>query len=247
MVSRWASSAVLYRSVVQHTRRQSTRYRFRHRTYYWLVDVDDLPRPPWLLRPLAGFAASDHTDDPRTSIRDDLARFQRESHAEPPAGKILMLAQARVFGHVFNPLTVFWLYDAEGGLQNVIAEVRNTYGGRHRYLLRTDETGNARAVKRFYVSPFFPVDGEYRLRLPEPDTRLRLAVSLERHGRTSFTASLVGRRRPVTASSLLQEWLRRPFSTAAVSIGIRWHGVRLYLRGLRVHPSSAPASLKGQR
>ena len=79
-----------------------------------------------------------------------------------------MLAHARVLGYVFNPLTVFWCHRADGALACVVAEVHNTYRQRHAYLLRTDDRGRAQVPKRFYVSPFYPVDGGYRMCLPEP-------------------------------------------------------------------------------
>ena len=75
-----------------------------------------------------------------------------------------MLASARVLGHVFDPLSVFWCYGSDGVLACVVAEVHNTYGERHAYLLRPDEAGTAVTDKGFYVSPFFDVTGSYELR-----------------------------------------------------------------------------------
>ena len=86
-------------------------------------------------------------------------------------GRVLMLAHARVLGYVFNPLTVYWCHRADGTLACVMAEVHNTYGQRHAYLLRTDERGRARVGKEFYVSPFHPVDGSYRMSAAPADGR----------------------------------------------------------------------------
>ncbi|MDT0380112.1 DUF1365 domain-containing protein [Streptomyces sp. DSM 42041] len=226
----------LYLCTVAHTRTRPFRYAFRHRTYLWLVDVDDLPRLPRALRPLARFDARDHFADTAGEIRDGLERFLAGQGLAPPAGRVLMLAHARVLGWVFNPLTLYWCHDAEGTLQYVVAEVHNTYGERHGYVLLPDETGAARVPKEFYVSPFFPVDGSYRMRLPEPGADLDLTVQLEREGGRPFTATVRGRRRPATAAALLRAALRHRWSTLAVSAAIRMHGIRLYLRGLPVQP-----------
>ena len=106
-----------------------------------------------------------------------------------------MLAHARVLGYVFNPLTVFWCHRADGTLACVVAEVHNTYRQRHAYLLHTDERGRAQAPKEFYVSPFYPVDGCYRMSLPEPGRR-RLALQPSRCWNRpdghSFVASVRG-------------------------------------------------------
>ena len=114
-----------------------------------------------------------------------------------------MLAQARVFGYVFNPLTVYWCHRAGGSLACVVAEVHNTHRQRHAYLLRTDDHGRAQAPKQFYVSPFYPVDGGYRMCLPEPGPPgaddgpdLELSVTLTRAGWPSFVASVHGTGRP---------------------------------------------------
>ncbi len=118
----------------------------------------------------------------------------------------------------------------------MVAEVHNTYGERHAYLLNPDEAGVARVDKEFYVSPFHPVDGAYRMRLPLPGDRLDLTVRLDRPGARPFTATVRGTRRAATPAALLRLALRHPFSTLAVSAGIRRHGIRLYLRGLPVQP-----------
>ncbi len=97
----------------------------------------------------------------------------------------------------------------DGGPLCVVAEVHNTYGGRHGYLLRPDENDRATAAKEFYVSPFFPVDGGYRMRLPEPGAALDLTVHLERDGGRPFTATVRGVRRRATPAP----WCGSPSAT----------------------------------
>jgi DUF1365 family protein len=141
-----------------------------------------------------------------------------------------------VLGYVFNPLTVYWCHRADGTLACVVAEVHNTYRQRHAYLLRTDGRGRALTAKELYVSPFYPVDGRYRMSLPEPGDRLALTIVLDRPGGHSFTATVRGRRRPADVPTLLRAAIRYPWSTAAVAGRIRWQGIKLYLRGLRTAP-----------
>ncbi|RAJ69160.1 hypothetical protein K378_02050 [Streptomyces sp. Amel2xB2] len=228
--------AALYECLVTHVRTRPLRHTVRHRTYMWLTDLDRLPRLPRVLRPLARFETRDHFGGGAPSIRAGLERFLAARGVGPPTGQVLMLAHARVLGHVFNPLTLYWCHDRDGRLVCVVAEVHNTYGERHCYLLHTDDDGEATAAKELYVSPFFPVDGAYRMRLPRPGDRLSLTVRLERAGGRPFTATLRGRRRPATRAELLRATLRHPWPTLAVTAAIRLHGVRLWLRGLPVRP-----------
>ncbi|MEU5285285.1 DUF1365 domain-containing protein [Streptomyces sp. NPDC020755] len=226
----------LYPCTITHVRNRPTRYAFRHRTYLWLIDPDRPPRLPRLLRPLARFDARDHFGGTAPTIRAGLEGFLRARGVELGDGTVTMLTQARVFGHVFNPITVYWCHRADGDPLCVVAEVHNTYGGRHGYLLRPDRNDRAVADKEFYVSPFFPVDGGYRMRLPEPGPRLDLSIHLERDGARPFTATVRGDRRPAGPRELVRLALRHPLSTVLVSAAIRLHGIRLYLRGLPVQP-----------
>ncbi|MEU0788268.1 DUF1365 domain-containing protein [Streptomyces sp. NPDC006173] len=230
------AAPALYPCTVAHVRTAPSRYALRHRTYMWLTDPDSPPELPYLLRPLARFDTRDHFDGDQPTIRAGLDRYLASHGIDLRGGEVLMLAHARVLGHVFNPLTVYWCHDPDGTQRCVVAEVHNTYGERHTYLLHPDADNTARTRKEFYVSPFFPVDGAYRMRLPEPDSRLNLAVHLERAGTRPFTATVRGTRRTATVGALLRQALRHPWSTVAVSAAIRLHGVRLYLRGLPVQP-----------
>ncbi|WP_369141838.1 DUF1365 domain-containing protein [Streptomyces sp. R44] len=236
----------LYMSEVVHTRVAPTRYGFRHRTYFWLVDIDDLPRLPRILRPLARFDPRDHFGGAAPSLRAGLNSYLAANGVSDADGPVLMLGHARVLGHVFNPLTLYWCHNKAGRLVCVVAEVHNTYGQRHCYLLRPDPQGRDEIPKTFYVSPFFDVEGSYRMRLPLPDDRLDITVQL-RHtdGLSPLTATVRGTRRPAATGTLLAAAVRHPWSTAAVSLGIRRHGIRLYLKGLPVRSRPTPPLQEG--
>lgn len=237
-----AAPPALYPCTVTHVRTSPSRYDLRLRTYLWLVDPDRPPRLPRVLRPLARFDARDHFGGTAPTIRTGLETYLASRGVELGGGRVVMLAHARVLGHVFNPLTLYWCHAPGGAPLCVVAEVHNTYGERHCYLLRPGEEGadgeenTFWTDKELYVSPFFPVDGGYRMRLPEPAQRLKLTVHLERDGGRPFTATVRGVRREATAWALLRAALRHPLSTAVVSASIRYHGIRLYLRGLPVRP-----------
>lgn len=226
--------AALYTCEIRHNRTTPMRNSFRYGGYLWLVDLDDLPRLPRGLGPLARFQARDHLGDPRRSIRDNVDRFLALDGIDLAGGRVLMLANARVLGYVFNPISVFWCFAAGGALVTVLAEVHNTYGDRHVYLLRPDEEDRAETGKQLYVSPFFDTTGRYEMRLPTPTARLDLTVALRRNGRTPFVASVLGRRRPATTANVVRAALRHPLMPLWVSALIRLQGVKLWTRRLPV-------------
>lgn len=224
----------LYPSVITHVRTSPRRYRLTHRTYLWLIDLDAPPQLRRALRPLARFDGRDHFDGACTDIKAGLEAFLTTRGITLDGGRVLMLAHARVLGYVFNPLSLYWCHGPDGELRCVVAEVHNTYGERHCYLLGPEAAQSADVPKEFYVSPFFPVDGEYRMRLPTPGERLGVTLHLDLGGHRKFTATVRGERRPATAGVLLRAAVRHPWSTVAVSASIRRHGIALWLRGLPV-------------
>jgi cyclopropane fatty-acyl-phospholipid synthase-like methyltransferase/DUF1365 family protein len=234
------SRAALYDVQITHVRAEPLRHLVRTRSYQWLVDLDALPRLPWPLRGLARFEARDHLGDPRATLRANLDRYLAEQGIDLGGGRITMLANARAAGYVFNPLSLFWCHDRDGALVCVVAEVHNTYGGRHRYLLRPDDAGRAETDKQFYVSPFYPIDGYYRMSVPEPGERLALSITLHRPRERAFTATVRGARRPATTRTVLATALRYPAETWRVRALITAHGIRLWSRGLPVMARDEP-------
>ena len=233
----------LYDAQVRHVRRAAGPAQgrsFEHGVYLWLVDLDALPTPARPLRFLARFQARDHLGDPTATIRENVDTYLAAHGIDLAGGRVLMLANARSAGHVFNPITVYWCHAADGSLTCVIAEVHNTYGERHCYLLHPDdsgaEAGRYEVDKQFYVSPFLTVDGRYRMSLPAPGERLAIAVTLHQHGSAALAATVTGVRRPATPGGLLAMAARRPFVTHRTSALIRRHGIALWMRRIRIHP-----------
>lgn len=228
---------------VEHTRLTPLRHGFRHRHYQWLLDVDaPLGLPRWLL-PLATFRAADHFDGAGT-IREGLSRFLAGESVQVAADdRVLMLAHARVLGYVFDPISVFWVVDPQDRVRAVVAEVHNTYAGRHAYLLAPAEAvgGGAPVDKAFYVSPFNDVRGRYTIRVTLTPARCRVSVTLHRDGEVVLTASAWGRVRPATTGQVLRTAARVPLMPQRACALIRAHGVWLWLRRLPVVPRPDPS------
>lgn len=246
----------LFRCRLQHQRTAPFRYGFGYRTHMWLVDLDHPPRLPRALAPLARFRAADHlgpgswrekgtsgggadravADGGPGQIKADLISWCAEQNVDISECRILMLTAARSLGYVFNPLTVFWCLDADGSARHVIAEVHNTYGARHSYLFQPQD-GPTGIDKQFYVSPFFAVEGGYRMTVPVPGERLHVAITLTLpDGTTPFAATVRGERRPAGTGEFLRTLARDPLASYRVPLSIRYHAIRMLLRGLRIQP-----------
>jgi DUF1365 family protein len=151
-------------------------------------------------------------------------------------GKITTLIQAKVLGYVFNPLSLYWCHDVDGVLRYVVAEVHNTYGDRHAYLLPYTSDRPAMVRKTLYASPFNAVDGYYLVYAPRPEAVLDVRISLHREDQPAFIATLRGVRRQATIGELLRLQVISPLAPLMGALGIRVQGITLRLRGLPVVP-----------
>ena len=220
----------IYEVSVAHARREPVRHAFRHRTTTWLVDLDHLPEHGVLAR----FEARDHVGDPSRSIRANIDGFLAANGIDLDGGRVLMLAQPRVMGYCFNPISVHWCHAADGALAAVVVEVHNTYGDRHAYVVHPDAAGDARVDKALYVSPFNDVSGSYRIHVPVPGERVHVAITLDREGEPPFVATMRGRAVPATLRNIRRLSARYPVAPLAVSALIHRHGINLWRKGVRV-------------
>jgi DUF1365 family protein len=224
----------IYRTTITHRRQAPVRHSFEYRSYSWYVDIDQLPRLPWWLRPFARFDPVDHfAGRAGDSLRERVDAFLCGHDVTVPDGRVTALLQARVLGYVFNPISIFWCHDRDGVLRRVIAEVHNTYGERHAYLLPPADAPVS-ITKKLYVSPFNPVDGYYLVLAPRPDQRVDVVVSLHRGNQPAFVATLRGTRQSATVGHVARMQLVAPLAPLMVALRIRIQGTRLWLRRVPV-------------
>lgn len=246
-----SEEAVLYSARVMHRRRVAPFYRFVYRVFYLLLDVDriaDTARRHRLFSynrfNLLSFFDADHAAQPG-GLRAWVDRTLAERGIRLHGGRVRLLCMPRVLGFVFNPISLFYCEDAAGELRAVIAEVRNTFGERHCYVL---EAGGAPLAwdapmdkaKRFHVSPFFDVEGAYRFRLRRPDAQLRVAISARGPDGPLLDTVLSGQARAFDAHRILRTVAAMPWMTLKVVVTIHWQALKIWLRGARFHRKPEP-------
>lgn len=248
----------LYRGTVTHARTHEGRHAFAYPLYMHLFDLADLDavNDSFRLlgynrrRPVAVHDA-DHFDGRPLA---EAVRAEVEKTGAPwPGGRVQMLTNARIFGYVFNPITLYYCLDTHDTLATVVAEVHNTFGERHVYVLRPAHDGPsaaplaASAKKAFHVSPFFSLDGTYRFELPAPDALLAADIDLEVGGVRRLAARLRLQRQALTESTLAWMLLRYPLMTLQVIGAIHWEALRLWSKGVKYLPKPAYAPETARR
>jgi uncharacterized protein len=241
---------------VAHRRHRPRPNAFRYRVWHLLVDVDevaDLGVPGFGFDRPAPIAlrSTDHFGSERAPLRTKVAAWVAGQGAILPAGRLLLVAYPRVVGHVFNPVSWWFAFHPDGRLGLVIAEVRNTFGDWHAYLLDDLETDGGwvrvRTPKLFHVSPFLPVDGlTYRFAFRAPtaagDPDERMVARLEVHDREGVVldATQAQTAEPLTGRSLLRANLKYPLVTLRTIYLIHRQAVRLWWRRTPFHRRPAP-------
>jgi uncharacterized protein len=230
-----------------HGRKGAVANSFRYGVDYVLLDPDTATGPGLFSRNrgnLTSLHDADHGGVPGQGRGVAWAREVLRDHQITPA-RILLLAQPRVLGHVFNPVS-FWLAeDAKGALIAVIAEVTNTYGDRHSYLcahpdgapIGRDQT--LAAAKIFYVSPFQPVEGQYAFRFDIRPDRIGIWIDYTTEAGGVFT-NLIGPRTGLTNGAIIMACLRRPFGSRRVLALIHWQALKLAIKGAKFRTRPAP-------
>lgn len=242
-----SSIPALVKGEVRHARFHPVKHAFRYRAHQWLVDVDEPEVTPRWLRHLASFQARDHLGSADRSLGANVRGFLAAQDVQWTGHRIIMLANARTLGYVFDPLTVYWCYGADGALEGVLAEVHNTYGERHAYVVEVDDHGAGRADKQFYVSPFFGVFGDYLLKFVHEGDKVGAFVTLRQDGQVVFTGSFSGRAVPVTARRVLGVAVTQPLMPQRTAALIRLHGLMLWLKRLPVVRRATHLEQKGSR
>ncbi len=231
-----------------HGRKGAVKNQFRYGVDYLLLNLESGKGPRLFSRNrgnLTSLYDVDHGGVPKHGTGTGWVRDVLASHGLPGADEILLLAQPRVMGHVFNPVS-FWLcYDSRHHLRVVIAEVSNTFGDRHSYLChRPDNAPITRedtltATKIFHVSPFQPVEGGYKFRFDISPDKIGIWIDYST-GDGGLYATLTGPRLPLTNRAILMACLRRPFGSRRVLALIHWQAIKLAIKGAQFRRRPEP-------
>jgi DUF1365 family protein len=233
-------AASLYIGRTVHHRFAPRSHRFSYGIFQLLLDVDQLDQAfvgMKLMRQgrfgVFSFDAGDHGSRDSVPLRTWVQNRLAAAGLPASAHRIRLLTFPRILGFVFNPLSIFFVHDADDRLEAVVYEVNNTFGQTHAYVVPA--TGDAEehqaADKAFYVSPFYRVEGGYRFRLSAPGARFKLVIVKVVDERPDFVASLVAKRHPLTDGHLLRLIFNMPLMTLGVVVAIYWEALRLWVKG----------------
>jgi DUF1365 family protein len=239
---------------VRHTRLKPVRHAFVYGTYFLLLPMRTLAREgsSALVRnrwsPLS-FYDADHGDGRAPSKGGALAWLDEllaEQGIDGADGEVWLHCYPRVLGFAFKPVSFWYCHRLDGTLRAIVVEVNNTFGERHCYLLDDPRLGVAlHADKVFHVSPFCPVEGEYRFRFMFNAERTRTVARIDFDDLAGplIQTSVSGNLHPLTAQSSRQALMRYPLMTLAVVWRIHWQALKLFTKKARFFRKPTPPAL----
>lgn len=245
----------LYPGRVAHNR--PGRHRLAYSIFMLALDLDrlDMLAELKLLRHnrLGLFALFDRDHGARIDapLKPQIEVKLREAGIAWPGGRIVLLTMPRLFNYVFNPLSVYFCWRADGELAAIVHEVSNTFGEWHFYVLRPG-TGDGGEItqscaKDFFVSPFLEHDLRYEFRITPPGETTSVTMVVRRGREVALTATFAGARRDLTDAELMRAWLGNPLMTFKVIAGIHWEAFKMLLKGIRFLGRSSSGAQPARR
>lgn len=232
--------SAIYEGLVTHTRVTPARHSFRYRVFSLLLDLDELDALSAASRlfarnraALLSFHDKDHGDG---RPLHEWVNAQLATVNITADGPVQVLCYPRLFGYVFNPLSVWFCHRADGTLAATIYEVHNTHGERHCYVLPVSgSTVEQECGKDFYVSPFLSFDCRYGFRIRPPGEDVLVSIQETDAGAPVLHAAFSGKRKPFTDAALASAFLRHPLMTVKIMAAIHFEAVRLWLKRVPTH------------
>ncbi len=245
------NGSAIYAGLVTHERFAPKRHRLRYRIFQVLLDLDEAPDLAARLKLFSynrlnvfSHHDRDHGDGRPGPLRAYVEETLAAAGIDIAGGRIQLLCMPRLFGHVFNPLSIYYCHAADGAVAAMLYEVNNTFGQRHSYLIKADptESGAIRqtCAKAFHVSPFMGLEMRYDFQVSPPgDTIATTIHGSDLEDRPLIAAVFSGHREALTDKALARALIAFPLLTFKVVAAIHWEALKLWLKGVPLKPKPA--------
>ena len=186
---------------------------------------------------IISFYDIDHGPRDGTSIKEWVIKNLLDNQINTEEIKIKLLCYPRIFGYVFNPLSVFFIYDQNSRLISILYEVKNTFGEQHTYVFKVEGQNKLiqnNCPKKFHVSPFIEMDCNYFFRILNPEQKLSVVIDqYDQEGKILF-ASQDGERSDLTSKNLMNSYLKHPLMTFKIISAIHFEAFKLWFKGIKL-------------
>ena len=233
----------IYNGSVIHKRFKPKKHFFKYKVFSLFLDLSELKELNNNLNffslnkfNLISFYEKDHGERDGSSILDWVINNLRSNNVSTDNIKVKLLCYPRILGYVFNPLSIFFVYDNDENLISILYEVKNTFGEQHTYVFKIEGENKLiqnNCSKKFHVSPFIEMDCNYFFRILNPGDKLSVIIDqYDQEGKILFASQDVIRS-DLTKKNLMNSYLKHPLMTFKIISAIHFEAFKLWIKGIK--------------
>ena len=236
-------NSAIYNGQVIHKRFKPKVHYFRYNVFSLLIDLSELENIDKEISffslnkfNLISFYEKDHGERDGSSLINWVNKNLEKNNIPIQDIKIKILCYPRILGFVFNPLSVFYVYNLQNKLISILYEVKNTFGEQHTYIFKITKDENLvqnKCAKKFHVSPFIEMDCNYFFRLLKPGDKISVIIDQYDKEDKILFASQDGIRTEFNSKELIKSYLKHPLMTFKIIIAIHYEAFKLWLKGIK--------------
>ena len=237
------NNSCIYNGKVIHKRFKPKEHYFKYNVFSLLIDLDELNIIEKKIKffsynkfNLISFYDEDHGNRDGSSLIHWVKKNLNQISVDTSQIKIKLLCYPRILGYVFNPLSIFFVYDKNSSLKAILYEVKNTFGEQHTYIFKNKENENPvkhSCKKKFHVSPFIVMDCTYFFKILKPCEKISVIIDqYDEEGKLLY-ASQDGNRVELNNKNLFLSYIKHPLMTFKIIAAIHFEAFKLWIKGIK--------------
>ena len=233
----------IYNGTIIHKRFKPKIHYFKYKVFSLLIDLSDLEYLSKKIKffsynkfNLVSFYEKDHGNRDGSSLVSWVKKNLEDNNINSENVKIKLLCYPRILGYVFNPLSVFYIYDESEKLVCILYEVKNTFGEQHTYIFKIDNDQKLyqhNCSKKFHVSPFIEMNCKYFFRLLKPGEKISVIIDQYQTDEKILYASQDGQRVDFNTKELIKSYFKHPLMTFKIISAIHFEAFKLWVKGIK--------------
>jgi len=229
----------IYNGTVIHKRFKPKIHFFKYKVFSLYLNLDEIdevqkkiPFFSYNKFNLISFYDKDHGERDGSSLKLWVQKKLNEVGIGNEIKSVNLLCYPRIFGYVFNPLSIFYCYE-DNQLKAIFYEVKNTFNEQHTYIfkIKDNEEIAQKCRKKFYVSPFMDMETYYNFKLLNPNDKLSVFIKQTDSIGTVLTATQTGEKKEFSSKQLMFNFFKYPLMTIKIISSIHFEALLLWKKG----------------
>ena len=233
----------IYEGKVIHKRFKPKYHFFKYNVFSLFLDLDEINLIQKKIKifsnnsfNILSFYDKDHGPRDGSDLKNWVIENLKSNNIKFENIKVKLLCYPRIFGYVFNPLSIFFVYDNHSKIIAVLYEVKNTFGEQHTYIFKVEDENiiTNSCDKKFFVSPFIEMKSKYRFRIIKPEKKLSVSIDQSDMEGKLLYASQDGVAKEINNKNMLLSYISHPLMTFKVIAAIHFEALKLWLKGVKL-------------